>query len=164
MYEICHCIFRSKRSLNAHYAMKKDSIVPGIRYILKEYHEILLIILEEWKQTQKDAANELGISVTTFQKILRLKSLPNFHTPRGKILAQRFERWSGGIDIRIIFPEAFFTKEFLRAPKTHIKSVPFRLISRGRNFTLALPAKSSPPPQPQPAKRNRRKKRKANKR
>ena len=134
--------------------------IPGIRYVLKQYHDVLLVVLEERKQTQADAAAFLGISVTTFRKILRLQSLPNFHTERGMHLARRFEDWST-LPIHLLFPEAFFTREFLQSPKTHLKSLPFRLIEmrsgRNRHFHLALPSPQKDS-KSRPSKRRRHKK------
>ena len=126
--------------------MKKKT-PPGILYVMKEYHSVMSIVLEERGQTHADAAKDLGISVATFGKILRLKSFPNFHTERGKVLAQRFERWSTLTAVEL-FPEAFYTKEFLKAPKTHKKTLPFRLLARGRkdeDFALSFSMASQPP-------------------
>ena len=121
--------------------MKNANSDAGIRYVLKGYHETMLVVLEERGQTHAEAAVDLGISVSTFQKILRLQSLPNFHTERGKVLAGRFEEWST-LRVEQLFPEAFFTKEFLRAPKTITRSMPFRLLLVGNakngNFNMAL--------------------------
>ncbi len=119
--------------------MKKNPKIPGIRYIVKVYHEVMMVVLKECKETQAEAAEFLGISIATFQKILRLKSLPNFRTERGKVLAARFEEWSG-LHIEQLFPEAFYTKEFLEAPKTREISLSFRLLATKRKrFLLASP-------------------------
>ncbi len=144
--------------------MKSSTIVPGICCVRKLYHSVLLLILKERGQTQAEACQNLGISVTTFQKYLRLKGFPNFRTPRGKVLAQRMEKWST-VQAELLFPEAFFTKEFLAAPKTDILTQEFRLIGRGRDskkFPLLPAPSSSRASKVNGAPKQRKKKRKAN--
>ncbi len=139
--------------------------IPGIRCVEKLYHNVLAIILEDFKQTHAEAAEELEISKATFDRILRLKCLPKFHTDRGQALADRFERWSG-VKIGAIFPNAYFTKEFLMMEKTRTRSASFRLLMRaqksGERFMLPPPTVS---PKPSPKRttawwRNRKKRKK----
>jgi len=142
--------------------MKKMDLIPGTCYVLKQYHEALLIILKEWGQTQAEAAKELGVSMSTFQKMLRLRWLPNFRTPRGKVLADRIRRWSGGFDAEFLFPPALFTREFVNAPKTHTKSVTFRLLAQGTGVTLQqLPSGNTPHHNTQASQKKRRNRKKS---
>lgn len=103
-------------------------MVPGITGITKFYHSTFLAVLEAKGQTRSEAARDLGISVSTLWKLLRLKTVPKPHTNRGKDLCEALERWSG-IPAAALFPEAFFTKRFLEQEKT---------IRQERSFTLMM--------------------------
>ncbi len=140
--------------------MKKEvDLGPGIAVVMKLYHSTILTVLEEKKQTRKEAAAELGISVSTFHKMLRLQTVPKPHTNRGKDLCEALERWSG-LPTPALFPEAFFTREFLKAPKTTKVMKVFTLMMNGskRNLKLLLEMQGKSTPHNRKKKRTRRKK------
>ncbi len=142
----------------------KPTPIPGIHYILKVYHSIFLMVLRARGQTHEEAAKYLGISLSTFQKILRLRLLPNFRTERGKVLAQRIKRWSG-VDVEILFPEAFYTSGFLEARKTFEEIRPFELLlleGQSEKLTLLL-SDALPPANPIVTPKRGKKKRKPKK-
>jgi hypothetical protein len=145
--------------------MNNKILVHGIRYVLKEYHEVMAAVLEARKQTQAEAAKELGISLSYFHQLYRLKRCPNFFTERGKVFADRIRNWSG-IAAGLVFPEGFYTRQFLARDKTHTVSVPWsRFLRYGdEDRPLALPVPytvySSPKPIPPRMKRRKRRARK----
>src|SRR5690349_17215257 len=104
--------------------MKK--IMLGVCVVAKEYDNVLMTVLQELNQTHKMAAKDLGISVSTFHKMLRQRWKPNFHTNRGKDLSERIEAWCG-LTGEELFPKAMFTKEFVSRKTTHVKSIPYEL-------------------------------------
>ncbi len=142
----------------------KNSLTGGIRYVLKEYHEVMATILEAREQTQAEAAMALGISLSYFQQLYRLKRYPNFFTQKGKELEERIRDWSG-IAASLVFPEGFYTRQFLDRPKTHTVTVPWnRFLRMNGHSALPLPpiyALPSPtPPKAAVRKRKRRAKKK----
>lgn len=112
--------------------------------VLKEYHDVMAVILEVNNQTQEEAALELGISVGHFNQLYRLKRYPNFRTKRGQEFAERVRNWSG-IAAGLVFPEGFSDREFLARPKTHMVTVPLsRFIEMKKGPTLEIPMSFTP--------------------
>lgn len=142
--------------------MKKIDVVPAIEYLMREFHGGLLQVMRAKKQTQAEAAEALGISVATFQKMLRLRWPLNFHSNWGQNLSNRMEDWSG-VPIDVLFPPAFFSPEFIKRQKTHRKSLPFALLMQGgdpESITLQLndvsSARTSPDAKPEKKMRKKR--------